>query len=134
MRKLALALCLAFSASAIHAQTNQPISASAPAVGAIVSVHVTASHVVPCWGNACSNLLYLDVVIDGKKYELQGSAFGSHKIFNGRQVYGALLPPGDYRAKLTKDLHSAPGLFYQEYELLLPGNFTWKCVVTGVSE
>lgn len=131
MKKVTVALCLAFCALAIRAQSQQPMTSPAPAVGAVVSVHVVASHVTPCWATACRDQLYLDVVLNGKKYELRGDATGDKKM---KIAYDSVLAPGDYQAKLTKDEHSATGMFYQEYELLLPGNYTWKGVVSGVSE
>jgi len=132
MKKFVLVLCLGLCAPVVRAQN--PTSAAAPAVGAIVNVHVVGAHVVPCGG--CSLNLYLEAVIDGKKYELLGSSFVSHKLLQGTQINsGALLPPGDYQAKLTKDLRSTSGMFYQEYELLLPDHKSvWKCAVTGIEE
>jgi hypothetical protein len=131
MRTFVLILCLAFCASAVHAQDQQPSSASAPAVGAMVNVHVTASHVDRCWGTGCPDTLYIDVVINGKKYELEGNANGDRKL---KVRPDSVLAPGDYQAKLTKDEPSVTGMFFQVYELLLPGGDTWEGTVSGISE
>lgn len=128
MNKLILALCLVFCAVAVHAQDQQPSSAAAPAVGAVVNVHVTASHVEGCFTVPC---LYVDVAINGKKYELQGVARYGRK---SKVPEGSVLAPGDYQAKLTKDVENGSGLFFQVYELQLPGGDTWEGTVSGVWE
>ena len=129
MRKLWLVVCLAFCATAVHAQDQQP--SAAPAAGAVVNVHVTASHVEPCWAAPCSDALYLDVVINGKKYELRGSANGDRKL---KISNDSVLMPGNYQAKLKKDVENGSGMFFQVYELQLPGGDTWEGTVSGVSE
>lgn len=128
MRKLWIVLCLAFFAAAVHAQEQQPSPAPAPAVGTVVNVHVTASHVEPCWTTSC---LFVDAVMDGKKYELRGVASYGRK---SKVPDGAVLMPGDYQAKLTKVAESGSGLFFQVYSLLLPGGDTWEGTVSGVWE
>ncbi len=128
MRKLWLVVCLAFCAMAVHAQDQQP---AAPAVGAVVNVHVTASHVRPCWSSPCSDILYVDVVMKGKKYELRGLANGDRKL---KILPDSVLAPGDYQAKLKKEEESATGMFFQVYELQLPGGDTWEGTVSAVSE
>ncbi len=135
MRTFALVLCLAFCAVAVHAQDQQTTPAAAPAVDAVVnvhvSVHVSASHVERCWGTGCPDTLYVDVVINGKKYELEGNAYGDRKLKIPRD---SVLMPGDYQAKLTKDAQSATGMFFQVYELQLPEGETWEGTVSGVWE
>lgn len=128
MRTIALAACLAFCAAAAPAQNQQPASAAAPAVGAVVNVHLTVSHVRPCWSDGCPEILYVDVVIDGKKYELTGDASYGRK---SKIPNGAVLMPGDYQASLKKDEPSASGMLYQVYELLLPRGDTWEGTVSG---
>jgi hypothetical protein len=83
-------------------------------VGAVVNVHVVESHVVTCPGT-CPDILYVDAVINVTKYELQGSAGGDKKL---KIPYDSVLAPGAYQAKLTRDVPSATGMFYQQYELL----------------
>lgn len=126
MRKFALVVCLVLCAMAVHAQDQQP--SGAPAVGAVVNVHVTASHVEECFTVPC---LYVDVAINGKKYELQGVARYGRK---SKVPEGSVLAPGDYQAKLTKDVENGSGLFFQVYELQLLGGDTWEGTVSGVWE
>jgi hypothetical protein len=76
-------------------------------------VHVRSSHLFhECdsvqFKVACGNNLHLDVVVDNKKYELDGG------------MADGLLRTGDYPARLVKD--NAPGAFMErrEFELLFP--------------
>jgi hypothetical protein len=64
----------------------------------------------------------LDVVIDGKKYELRST-----------QSIGMVLALGDYKAKLIKDQHSNGYDSYQLYEFQLPDK-TRQYRVVGQSE
>jgi hypothetical protein len=131
MRTFVLVLCLTLCAVAVHAQDQQPSSAAAPAVGAVVHVHVTASRVHRCWDTGCPDTVYIEAVINGKKYELEGMASYGRK---SKVPTDSVLMPGNYQAKLTKDVENGSGLFFQVYELLLPGGDTWEGTVSGVSE
>ncbi len=134
MRKLAAALCLFFWAFAGNAQTAQPnTDPTTAAAGAVFAVHVVSAHVTRCETISCFDPLYVEGLIDGKKYEFGGIATGGRKEF-GQDVGAALLPPGDYRVKLTKSLHARSGMIYQEYEFLFSDGSTWKCVLMGLSE
>ena len=99
-----------------------------------LTVHVQSSRLVQeCsdWGlgrTACGRSLYLNVVIDGKKYELYG----------GGDDY--LLRLGDYKAKLLPDDSSTsdnppPAYEYRpSYEFLFPDGKTRKFSVVSESE
>jgi hypothetical protein len=65
---------------------------------------------------------WLSVVINGKKYELQG--VGTE----------AVLAPGDYKAKLVKDEHKTAYDSYQLYEFLFPDMKTRLYHLVGVTE
>jgi hypothetical protein len=79
-----------------------------------INVHVTSSYNTPSGQQ-------LDVVIDGKKYQLTAGS-------------GYLLGLGDYKAKLTKDQHKTSYESLQYYEFLFPDKKTKTFVVTGQSE
>lgn len=72
---------------------------------------------------------HLDVVIDGKKFELNSTGFSN-----------AALAIGDYKAKLldqdapSKDNPPKSYEFHQKYEFLFPDGDTRKYVVMGASE
>ena len=98
-----------------------------------LTVHVQSSRLVlECdevlGRTVCGRSLYLNVVIDGKKYELYG----------GSNDY--LLRLGDYNAKLLPDDSSAsdnppPAYLYRgKYEFLFPDGRTHKFSVVGESE
>jgi hypothetical protein len=83
-------------------------------------VHVTSSHFALIRGGG----QYVNVIIDGKKYELDGG------VTDG----GFLLALGDYKAKLVKDEHKTSYESDQVYEFLFPDKKTRKFFVVGQSE
>ena len=111
MKKLAF-LVLLFSAFACAADPN-------PAEYTI-NVHVSSSRMVMNASPAFSQ--ELDVIIDGKRYELMA--------FNPN----ALLALGDYKAKLVKDEHPSAYDSLQIYEFLFPDKKIRKFTVVGVTE
>jgi hypothetical protein len=90
-----------------------------------INVHVTSSQwvVVPTTlgPQAAQNL---NVVIDGKKYELEAAVKGRV----------ALLSLGDYKAKLIEDIRKNPYESTQTYELQFSDKKTRKFEVIGQSE
>jgi hypothetical protein len=68
----------------------------------------------------------LNVVIDGKKYELEAPTL---KV--NLQAGVALLALGDYKAKLVQDKHKNGYESSQAYEFLFPDNRTRKFTVVG---
>lgn len=87
-----------------------------------INIHVSASHlVIEPTSNAYSQKL--NVVIDGKKYELEGPGDGA-----------MLLALGDYKAKLVKDEHKGTYASLQVYEFLFPDQKTRKFTVVGQTE
>jgi len=87
-----------------------------------VNVHVSASRMV-INGRSVAYAQELDVVIDGKKYELESSAFPN-----------ALLALGDYKARLVKNERTGTYDSFQVYEFLLPGEQARKFMVVGQTE
>ena len=90
-----------------------------------INVHVSSSQwvVIPTTLGPQS-VLKLAVVINGKKYELEAEARG--RI--------ALLNLGDYKAKLTEDIHKTPYQSTQTYEFLFSDQKTMKFAVVGQNE
>jgi hypothetical protein len=78
-----------------------------------LNAHVSSSHFV-------EGVTRLNVIIDGKKYELQGP--------------GWILVPGDYKARLAKDDKKNAYDPHFVYELLLPDGKTRQYSVIGISE
>jgi hypothetical protein len=108
MHKLTLAILLLLP---IFARAADP----KPADYAI-TVHVTASRLVL----AARGAQDIDVIIDGKKYELQ-SYLG----------VGDLLALGDYKAKLVLNDHKTDYDSHQTYEFLFPDQKTRRFDVVG---
>ncbi len=90
-----------------------------------VNVHVVSSHWVVWPGSSAAQAL--NTVIDGKKYELEAPA--SPNLFDAN-----LLAPGDYKAKLVRDVHKTTYESSQTYEFLFPDKKTRKFTVVGLSE
>jgi hypothetical protein len=86
-----------------------------------ITVHVANSRMV-LEGNPAAYAEQLNVIINGKKYELESDAVNS------------LLALGDYKAKLVKDYHRSAYDSYQVYEFLFPDNKTRKFQLVGQSE
>jgi hypothetical protein len=83
-----------------------------------VNVHVTSSRI-----DIERGYQVLQVVIDGKKYEL-----GSELRI------GRLLAIGDYKAKLVKDEHKTAYDSVQLYEFLFPDKKTRQFLLVGQTE
>jgi hypothetical protein len=113
MNQLTLAILLLFSTFALAADPN-------PA-GYTTNVHVASSRMV-LEGTVGAFDQELNVIIDGKKYELMAPSVN------------ALLALGDYKAKLVKDEHRTTYDSYQTYEFLFPDNKTRKFEVVGQTE
>lgn len=90
-----------------------------------INVHVTASYfvMVPGAFSGAGAVQKLNVLIDGKKYEL-----------SGRESRKGLLTLGDYKARLVLDEHKTSFESRQEYELLMPDKTTKKFYVSGQTE
>jgi hypothetical protein len=95
-----------------------------------INVHVSSSRwvvepTVVTTPQACQKL---DVIIDGKKYELETFSYGN-------LVAGVpLLALGDYKAKLVRDQHKVTYESSQIYEFMFPDKKTMKFTVVGQSE
>lgn len=98
-----------------------------------VKIHISATHIrISCFYNGnveiCPSALFADAILNGKKIELSGDSVKDKKAT-------ALIIPGDYQAKLTRDNHSTnDALFMQEYDLLLTDGMIWHCWTSGISE
>jgi len=99
-----------------------------------VTIHVNSSELaIACsiFMGGCNLELrqHLNVVIDGKKYEMNSTGFAD-----------AALLTGDYKAKLldedspSKDNPPRSYEYHQKYEFLFPDGDTRKNVVVGTSE
>lgn len=89
-----------------------------------VAVHIQASRLVTlCNSGTCHSYEQLQVVIDGKKYELSGDFVPSE-----------LLRTGDYVAKIVKDHAERPYEYTRRYQVLFSDGKTRNYTVTGEEE
>jgi hypothetical protein len=94
-----------------------------------VNVRVSSSHWVVGPTSIGPRLFQrLNVIIDGKKYELEATARSAD--FQTVPV----LALGDYKAKLVQDEHKSAYEFSQTYEFLFPDKKTRKFIVMGQTE
>jgi len=114
MKKIALAVLLSVSAFAWAGSSPNPAEYS-------VNVHVSRSRMVND-GRSIAYVQKLNVVIDGKKYELESGGPNT------------LLAVGDYKAKLVRDEHHGTYDSFQVYEFLFPDQKTRKFTVVGQTE
>jgi hypothetical protein len=114
--KFVLTLALLLSALTALAASNDDYS---------TSVHVKNSYLTEDGGHLYQRL---DVVIDGKNYELGGAPLPS-SIFNA-----AILLPGDYKARIAKKEQTVPYKMLLVYELKFSDGKTDKFTVIGVTE
>ena len=111
MTKLTLATLLLLSTLA-HAADPKPADDT-------VTIHVSATRIA----TGAHIAQDLDVIIDGKKYELLSQL-----------AIGRLLVLGDYKAKLVKDEHKSTYDEFQTYEFQFPDGKTRKFDIVGKSE
>ncbi len=109
MKNIILAILLAMSALAWAGTVPNPAEYT-------INVHVSKSRTVGAQQR-------LNVVINGRKFKLEGS---------GPALM--VLAPGDYKAKLIKDEHKGTYDSLQIYEFLFPDNKTRKFEVVGQTE
>jgi hypothetical protein len=122
MKKLAVVLFIVLCAAFAQAKEKPN-----PADYAI-KMHISAAHFQLNPLAIGGDTLYVDATLDGKKFQLAGRA----PYIQNNSV---LILPGDYPAKLIKDVHNADGTrIHREYELLQSDGTTWDCMTTGVSE
>jgi hypothetical protein len=115
MQKIALLVWLLTPIAPVALAAQTP-------TGYTINVHVGASRCTPNYG-AGAYYHELDVVRDGKKYELQALMSDC-----------ALLALGDYPAKLTQDKHKTAYESARTYELLFPDKKTRQYMVVGQTE
>ena len=102
----------------------------------ISGIHIRTYYESPSWlgpnflaQERNQDVAYADAVLNGKKIELLGAWTWIPGSFQ------TPLSPGDFQARLLKDSSkTSVSAIGQEYELLLPNQFVWRCTVTGVSE
>lgn len=91
-----------------------------------ITIHITASYIGESCdvGTSCKPKQILDVVIAGKKYELQSLTYFPKGV----------VPLGDYPAKLHENRVKPTGEFWRSYDLMFPNGSTRIFKVIGVME
>jgi hypothetical protein len=130
---LLLTLCLAPFLSGQETRFGKALPKRPNPADFPIKVHVSASHVRhSCEGGftkvSCNYGLYVDAVLNGKKLELLGTT-------DTEKYHFFLLIPGDYQARITLDLPlTDDAVISREYDVLLPDDTLWHCVLSGISE
>jgi hypothetical protein len=121
-------LLLLCSTSLMHAQKYRYGQVSANPADYTLKVHITSTHFRTCAWDAerCIDHLYVDAILDGKKFEFSG-------IVDKRQTL--LITPGDYLAMLPKKPRDGGRpVLGQTYYVLLADRSGWPCNITGFYE
>lgn len=95
-----------------------------------ITIHVVSSKLVtqPAGSKTTETDEWLKVVINGKKFELEGDPLRVTLTRDG------VIVPGDYSAALTDNHAKGTYLIHQEYEIKFPDGSTKKFTVVGESE
>jgi hypothetical protein len=95
-----------------------------------VTIHVISSRLVtqPAGSKTSETDEWLHVVINGKKYELEGSPLRVTLTRDG------VIVPGDYNAALIDNHAKGTYLIQQEYAMKFPDGSSHKFTVVGESE
>jgi hypothetical protein len=122
MKKIALCIVLLFSTFSWAAPSPDEYS---------INVHVSSSHWImsPAILVGPEPFLRLNVIIDGKKYELEAPTTKANL-----EAGVTLLALGDYKAKVIQDVHKTTYESSQAYEFLFPDKKTRKFMVVGQTE
>ena len=115
MKKVLIAILLLLPALACAEKTPAPNPAEYT-----VTIHVQSSRLIQTY-NQAPTLQHLEVIIDGKKYELECP--GSF-----------VLSVGDYKARILQDKIAPNHEYTRQYELLFANGSTRKFAVIGESE
>ena len=145
MRRFFVAFAICFCCFAAHGQKTrlgQSLPHAKPGDAYPIKMHISGVHYRTSYGGIGGGLsknmpdaimdgekdaTYVDAIMDGQKIELQSNQNIPFWYYN--------LALGDHQARLLKDPHKANDApLFREYELLLPNNTVWRCVVTGISE
>ncbi len=133
MRKSALFLllvaCFPTFGSAQKYRPGQPPPKPYSSIDFPLTVHISAVRLrTECNGN-CVNIIYVDAILNGKKFELAG---GQYYHLDREQARFAM---GDYKARAMRDKTGKEGPFLgQQYEIVVADGTFWPCAVTGLSE
>jgi hypothetical protein len=141
MKKLALSFVIILACTALHGQKTrfgQELPNVRRDVDYPISVHVYGvlvrpfcqTHAVNVTPVSCMDVIYAEVTVNGKKFELRGDSDIHLNPFHPLK-----LSLGDYHARLTKgSAGSELDKIGNEYDLVLPDNKVLHCTVTGVFE
>ena len=128
MKNFLAVFCLLLSAATLQAK-DKPNSADFN-----IKIHISASRILNyCEAGAvgptiCGYGLSADATVDGRKFMIWGAS-------NIDQYSFVVLVPGDYKARLTSDIHNSSNtVIHQEYDVVLSDSTIWHCRVIGLSE
>jgi hypothetical protein len=141
MKKLAVALAIVLSCAPFFGQKTrygQDLPKVSPGVDYPINIHVYGVHIRPyCQIHvvnvssvSCMDVIYADVITNGKKFELRGD-----RDIHLNPFHSLTLSLGDYRARSTKsDSRTDLIEIGNTYDVVLTDNKVLHCTVTGISE
>jgi hypothetical protein len=141
MKKVAVAMVILLCCLPLFGQKTrygQGLPKAASDVDYSIKIHVYGVHIRPyCQIHAagvipvsCMDVIYADVIANGKKFELRGDS-----DIHLDPYHPLAISLGDYRGRTT---NSTPGTdvvdLGSKYDLVLTDNKVLHCTVTGISE
>ncbi|WP_058186588.1 hypothetical protein [Terracidiphilus gabretensis] len=93
-----------------------------------IQAHIYAVHLrTECTQSPCTDVVYSDALVNGKRLEFRSNSYLPY--------ISQTISLGDYRARIVKAAsRSSAGEIGDTYELVVQGNKTLRCVVTGIAE
>jgi hypothetical protein len=101
-----------------------------------IKVHISASSIPNLYSNGLA-VMSAETTLNSRKIELSGYVVRLNDLGqkSGSANNVMLIAPGDYQARLIKDVHNSDSTaIHQEYDILLTDGIIWHCITTGISE
>ena len=129
MKKYVAMFCLLLC-STIGQAKDKPVPADYT-----IKVHISASSIPNLYSNGW--VMSAETTLNSRKIELSGYVVRLNDLGqkSGSANNDMLIAPGDYQARLIKDVHNSDSTaIHQEYDILLTDGIIWHCITTGISE
>ena len=131
MRRALVVLAISLFSVTLYGQKvryGQALPSVEPGVNYPIQAHIYGVHLRPdCTEASCMDVLYADALVNGRKLEFRSISYIPYLPLT--------MSLGDYRARIVKAASAAsPGEIGDTYELVVQGNKTLRCMVTGISE
>ena len=131
MRRIIVVFAIFLASVSLYGQKvryGQGLPSVEPGVNYPIQAHIYAVHLrTECTQSPCADVMYSDALVNGKKLEFRSNSYLPY--------ISQTISLGDYHARIVKTASaSSAGEIGDTYELVVQGNKTLRCIVTGISE